>query len=210
MGGSNRTKRITDFINTRVDETSAGGTPPGPQPYFVNYSYAEFDGSGHIVLPFVVSRNYRVYIQFNLVENYSNRAIFGNSVGSLYQHLGVSNGMFSTSTGSTATTFSGSMSAGSHTFISNMDSSNKYDNVAVTQYTPTSPGATLWLAGSNGMSDFVGRLYRFMIIDTDTAKTVFDLTPRRYVSPDGATLGYGLYDSVSGEFYHCTGMTLWQ
>ena len=209
VGGSNRTKRITDFINTKADYTTSGGTPEQPQPHFVNYSYAEFDGSGHIVLPFNVSRNYRVYVQFNLAEDYSNRAIFGNSIGSLYQHLAVSSGMYSTSKGSTAETFSASMT-GTHSFTSNMDYSNRFDNNQATQYTPTSPGATLWLAGSSGLNDYVGRIYRFMIVDIDTTNRVMDLTPRRYVSPEGETLGYGLYDSVSGEFYHCAGMTLWQ
>ena len=208
LGGANRGKKITDFIAASAEKTTSGGTPAAPQPHFINYAYAKFTGEGHIVLPFNVSRNYRIYVKFDLNGDYSNRAIFGNGTGSLYQHLGVSNGMYSTSTGSNATTFSASMN-GQHSFVSNMNNSNRFDNNQATQYTPTSPGATLWLAGSNGMSDYTGKLYNFQIIDIDTTNLVLDLTPRRYVAADGETLGYGLYDSVSGQFYHCTGMELY-
>lgn len=206
VGGSNRTKRITDFINTKADETSAGGTPPGPKPYYKNYSYAEFDGSGYIALPFYVHADNRIIIDFQIYDT-GDMAVFGNSIGGMYQHLGRYNGAYTTSTGSAQVTFNGDDTR--HEFISNITNTNKLDNNPVSSYTPTTPGAKLWLGGCQGKNNYEGRLYRFRIVDGQSGSLLMDLTPKRFCEADGATIDYGLYDSVAGLFYRCNGMTLW-
>lgn len=217
VGGTDRNRRLSDFMGNTEIPTQESNNPVEPQAYITKFNYAHFDGQGYIELPITVAditANIRLEIMFELDRFVANMAVFGNETSDSYVHL---------ATGSTDGTWSTSSGASQHDFnapstgVMSFRLNDEGDNIMIYNgqehlegyYTPSGYQWRLWLGGNRDSSyRFIGKISGVRLADLSNNTILLDLEPARYYSADGNVLNEGLYDTVSKQWYSCAGMTV--
>lgn len=220
VNGSNRTRRVSDFISnpTEVADVSLNAQPATAQPKLIARLWAQMDGSDFVRLPYHLESNYQIIVDFELDQtamagSNPHIAIIGTVSGANYMCLIAERaGYYLTSIGTTATDFLAS-TTGRHVFFVNKDNGEYpalfFDDTEISRYFPRSLEGMMYLGKCEGVTNkFVGKIYRYQIIDNDTSEMVMNLRPYEYISADGAIRKVGLLDLVSNVFYTCEGMTV--
>lgn len=163
--------------------------------------YASFNGSGYITLPYTVSADYKITVDYYVPKYVDNMAIIGNTVSGDYTHLTLFSSRYYTTTGSAETNFAGN-TVGRHTFINNVNNHNSLDSEDVTSYTPTdNSNATLTIGYRYGAPyKFVGRIYEYKIESISTGDIICHIKPTKY---QGELV---FRDIINGINYSCSGM----
>lgn len=163
--------------------------------------YASFNGSGYITLPYTVSADYKITVDYYIPKYVDNMAIIGNTVSGDYTHLTLFSSRYYTTTGSAETNFAGN-TVGRHTFINNVNNHNSLDSEDVTSYTPTdNSNATLTIGYRYGAPyKFAGRIYEYKIESISTGDIICDIKPIKY---QGELV---FRDIINGINYSCSGM----
>ena len=214
VGGTDRTRRLSDFTGGTEIPTLQSNNPLEPQPTITAYTYAHFDGRGKIELPFKVSdivEGVTLEVAFMLDHPIRNMAVFGNETGQSYAHLatGAASG-WTTSSGNTMTTFTAPFDRDLK-FILNENGENfiEYGGVKtrVGYYFPaTGYEWKMYLGGSEGQSNFAGKL-KSLVLRADTQEIV-NMYPAVEKRADGTIQRQGLYDNVKNQWYSCEGLTV--
>lgn len=163
--------------------------------------YASFNGSGYITLPYTVSADYKITVDYYVPKYVDNMAIIGNTVSGDYTHLTLFSSRYYTTTGSAETNFAGN-TVGRHTFINNVNNHNSLDSEDVTSYTPTdNSNATLTIGYRYGApNNFVGKIYEYKIESISTGDIICHIKPTKY---QGELV---FRDIINGINYSCSGM----
>ena len=214
VGGTDRSRRLSDFTGGAEIPTLQSNNPLEPQPTIVAYTYAHFDGRGKIDLPFNINdivAGVTLEVVFMLDRPIRNMAVFGNETGQSYAHLatGAASG-WTTSSGSTMQTFTAPFDR-EMKFILNENGENfiEYDGVKtrVSYYTPvTGYNWKMILGGSEGQTNFAGKL-KSLVLKSGEQELV-NMYPAVLKRADGTTQRQGLYDNVSSQWYSCEGLTV--
>ena len=175
--------------------------------------YIKFDGTTNSVFDTGISAgNKRVSVTFDLDGSTSTYGgIFGlnGSYPKSYIKLKYGgSGQFSTSTGSSTTTFTVQYSDyGKHTFISNINGKNTFDGEDVTNFNPYTTSYTYCFGRTyiSTTSYYKGKIYEIKITDNTNDNVLLWCTPVRYNK--GSVTKYGFWDSVSNTFITRTGWT---
>lgn len=222
VGGTDRSRRLSDFMSggdETMIPTQESNNPYEPQPRVEQYDFAHFDGSGYIELPIKVSSiNYQhsFEIEFSLDKYAENMAVFGNSNGDNYAHLTtgyISDLRWYSSDGLHSNYFTAPFT-GDLKFEVNSENSNKLymwyggERHEVGNYGPCAYDYRIWIGGRAGASNFVGCIKSVRLINLSTNTPEMELKPARYFATDGSVIQDGLYDTVSGEWYTCNGLTV--
>jgi len=215
VNGTDRSRRLSDFIGNTEIPTQESNNPVEPQPYITKYTFAHFDGSGHIELPISVkdlTADIQFAVEFELDSEADDIAVFGNAGGNVYAHLATTASGWSTSSGIAIQTFTAPKS-GEEGFIQNHSGDNcmYYNNMTrhvVGAYAPTTVDFNLWLGGCQGLGNFVGKIMAARLKNSSTNEVLYEFYPARYFNADGTVRGEGIYDSVHQQFYTCEGLTV--
>lgn len=174
------------------------------------YDYAYFSGKGSIVLPFNLNADYKITVTFDIPVYSDDNAIIGNSASNNYLHISQYASRYYTSTGTSETYFEDTL-LGKHTYVINDDGTNKLDGVVKTSYTPTTNNGIALVVGGRDLSrpglNLRGKIYEYIIESISTGEELMHLLPIK-LKAAGVIIKSGLYDSVSGEVYTTTGVTL--
>ena len=174
------------------------------------YDYAYFSGKDSIVLPFKLNADYKITVTFDIPVYSDDNAIIGNSASNNYLHISQYASRYYTSTGTSETYFEDTL-LGKHTYVINDDGTNKLDGVVKTSYTPTTDNNIALVVGGRDLSrpglNLRGKIYEYIIESISTGEELMHLLPIK-LKAAGVIIKSGLYDSVSGEVYTATGVTL--
>lgn len=219
VNGTDRSRRLSDFMGSTEIPTQESNNPVEPQPYITKYAFAHFDGRGYIELPINVSditENVLFEVVFELDRGIRSMAVFGNEVGISYAHLatGASSG-WTSSSGAAMQTFTAPFT-GPEAFVVNRNGENcmYYDDTTdmerhvVGYYTPTGYDWKMWLGGCQGLSNFAGKIKGVRMTNFVTDEILMDMYPARYFNADGTIRREGLYDTVSQQWFTCEGLTV--
>ena len=174
--------------------------PPASDFEFEYPDYVTFTGVS-ITLPFKISDDYMITVDFDNLSYTNNRAVIGNSSGPNYVHLTMFNNKWYTSTGSSEGNFSGS-TTGRHTYVINKNGGNWFDGAQVTNYTPTNQSNVSLIVGgrASGASNYTGKLYSYKIESISTGETICNLIPA-IIKYRNTAIVTGLYDTINGALY---------
>lgn len=184
----------------------AGGGGGGAE--VIDYDYAQFTEGGKITLPFTLNADYKISVTFQAPTYKNDNSVIGNTNGASYSHLTIYSNRYYSSGGSGEVNFAGDVYA-KHTFVTNNNGHNTLDGTDVTNYTPTTnSGINLVLAGrqSSGQN-YRGKIYEYIIESISTGEELIHLKPAK-IQVSGVTLKQGLLDTVSGDMYETSGMSL--
>lgn len=172
--------------------------------------YILFDGTADSVLDTGIPNGDNIFsITFD-INGTGNKGIFGlsGSYPKAYIHLqSKGNDTYSTSTGSSQATFSGS-TTGKHTFVANTNGHNTFDGEEVTTFAFSSVSGNYRIGRYYNNSTsyyFDGKIYEVKITSVSTSDVLLCLRPVQY-EEDG-TVKYGFYDTVSKTLVTKTGWT---
>lgn len=214
VGGTDRTRRLSDFTGGTETPTRESNNPLEPQPTIDEFTYAHFDGRGKIELPFKVNDivdGVTLEVAFLLDRAIRNMAVFGNETGQSYAHLatGAASG-WTTSSGAAMTTFTAPFDR-ELKFILNDNGENfiEYGSVRtrVGYYTPaTGYEWKMYLGGNEGQTNFAGKIKSLKL--KSGTQTIVNMYPAVAKRADGTTERQGLYDNISNQWYSCEGLTV--
>ena len=174
----------------------SGGNGGGPNP--VTYkNYIKFNGEG-IWLPISIDSDHKVEVVFNETSYNNDSSIIGNTQSASLIHLTAYSNKYYCSKGRSEGNF-GSWSSGEHKFVcNNGNGHNEFDDVEVTEYTPTTDGQKYTLGSrgdSTGRNAYYGYIKSFKIYSIANGTLLHDLKPAVIFSQAC------FLDDVTGQIY---------
>lgn len=168
-------------------------------------NYAKFNGTAGIIIPYTVTSDYKVTVEF-YETNYSNdSAIIGNTDGASFSHLTEYSDRWYTSSGTSEVNFGSWVGNVEHTYITNNgNGKNEFDGVEVTNYAPTTSYAT-YTIGCRGQNFnlYSGYIKSYKIESISTGDAICELKPCLFDNEVPC-----LYDTVNKKFYYANGLTV--
>lgn len=218
VNGTDRSRRLSDFLGGSETPTLESNNPYEPQPYISEYEYAHFDGRGFIELPFKISdiaANVSLEVEFELDSGIRSMAVFGNEISTSYAHLatGSSSG-WTTSGGASIDSFVAPL-LGRMKLALNKDGKNYiyYDHISkmdehfICNYSPSGYDWAMYLGKCVGVDRlFAGKIYSLQLKNGNSL--ICDMVAAKYFRADGTVQNVGLYDRVKQQFYTCEGLTV--
>lgn len=199
----------TTTNNEVVVNVSGGG---GGGEYSLSLAeYLQFYGTspGQIIgLPYTVSSDYEIEVDFEVTETSSNNSVIGNSNGYNKPHLTVYNNKWYTSTGGNDLNFgNSSMLTGRHTVVINKNGNSVLfdEQVVLSNLSSNSyQDVYLWVGGryssSPGYTLAKAKIYEYKITSISTGNVICDLKPAEIKKNNNAVIN-GLYDVINDVFY---------
>ena len=166
--------------------------------------YASFNGSGYITLPYTVSADYKITVDYYIPKYVDNMAIIGSTSGSLNStyspHLTLFSNKYYTGAGTSEANFVGS-TVGRHNVIINTNNKVIFDGIEVANYTPVD-GTNVLTIGFRDIAPnkFVGKIYEYKIESISTGDIICHIKPIKY---QGELV---FRDIINGINYSCSGM----
>jgi hypothetical protein len=206
----------TTTNNEVVVNVSGGG---GGGEYSLSLAeYLQFYGTspGQIIgLPYTVSSDYEIEVDFEVTETSSNNTVIGNSNGYNKPHLTIYNDKWYTSTGGNDLNFgNSSMLTGRHTVVINKNGNSVlFDEQAVLSNLSNNSyqGVYLWVGGryssSPGYTLAKAKIYEYKITSISTGNVICDLKPAEIKKNNNVVI-IGLYDVINDVFYTSSGTTV--
>lgn len=171
---------------------------PIPNPFVIK-TYAKFDGSQGIRLPWKINADYKVEVTFYQTEYTDTENIIGNTISGSYSHLSPYQGGYWSSSGSSEGLISNlNWSAGEHTYITNNGNGyNEFDGVEVQSYTPTNADGYYTIGERTGTLIIRSYIKSYKIYSISQGTLLHELVPCLY---DGEVPC--LYDKVGKMFFY--------
>lgn len=165
--------------------------------------FANFTGNGHIQLPFEVQTNYEYIVDFYVEDQYfpQQRAVVGsNSSDSVA--FRIFNRTWQYYADGFLTISPTPLYDTRHIYSVSYKNGSIFDGVFLHENKFSYSPSNIWVGGRNGSWDFIGRIYEYKIINTDTDEVVCDIIPMKYNDE------LVFRDVINGINYTCNGMTV--